>query len=45
MLLDGREVLILGNSNSRILTNTLYHLIGRDAQEKAIVEVPVTGKG
>jgi hypothetical protein len=43
MLLDGREVLLVGNSNVRILTNTLYHLVGRGIKEKAVVVVPLAG--
>ncbi len=43
MLLDGKEVLLLGNSNLRILTNTLYRLVDRGFSEKAIVEVPLSG--
>ncbi len=43
-LLDGKEVLLLGNSNLRILTNTLYRLVSRGIEEKAIVDVPLAGK-
>jgi hypothetical protein len=44
-LLEGKEVLLLGNSNLRILTSTLYGLVGRRINEKAIVEVPLAGEG